>query len=290
MPPGIGSGATCARAEEHPPVGEHRLEDRHLALAVALAPVERDRHLDDARVHRRELREQLRLAGEAALADQSVAVARSMPPGASTPGRRGRTRTRSSPRARGRDARPSRPLRSAARRCALTPTIRQSASTTSAPRRTSSSICGSAPRSLVVSASSVTISASGSRRCQGGREAGPERRAGTLVDLQLDELDRKRPGVSLDERRRLVRRAVVDDEDAGARPEQVARLRQVGEEGRQVVFLVVRRDDEEELRPPHRAPSSRPPTHTISSTMLTCCPLSHASMSGRARVRSLGAG
>jgi hypothetical protein len=44
-------------------------------------------------------------------------------------------------------------------------------------------------------------------------EARPERRAGTLVDLEPDELDRQRSVVRLDERRRRIRRAVVDDED-----------------------------------------------------------------------------
>ena len=37
---------------------------------------------------------------------------------------------------------------------------------------------------------------------QRGREAGPERRAGALVDLEPDELDRQRAGVRLHERRR----------------------------------------------------------------------------------------
>ena len=45
-----------------------------LLSAVPPAGVEADRHLLDARAERRHLRQDLRLAGEAALADQLVAV------------------------------------------------------------------------------------------------------------------------------------------------------------------------------------------------------------------------
>src|SRR4051794_39405056 len=61
-------------AGHHAGVAGHRRQNAHLALALAVGPVEGDRDLGDAGAEAGELDQQLRLAGEAALADQRVAV------------------------------------------------------------------------------------------------------------------------------------------------------------------------------------------------------------------------
>ena len=119
------------------------------------------------------------------------------------------------------------------------------ASTRSAPPAASSSIAGSWSRSLVVSASSVTIMLDGLEPVESRVEAGAERCARALVLRQPNELDGQRPAVVLDEQVGAVLRAVVDDDHPAARRQRPAVSLQVGEEARQVVHLVERRDDEQ---------------------------------------------
>ena len=88
----------------------------------------------------------------------------------------------------------------------------------------------------------------GSRALERGAEPLAEGGARALVLLEPDELDRQRAVVGPHELGRLVRRAVVDDEDARAGAQQRARLQQVVEQRRQVLLLVERRDHEQELR------------------------------------------
>ena len=114
-----------------------------------------------------------------------------------------------------------------------------------------SSIAGSCSRSLVVSASSVTIMLVALAAVESRVEAGAERCARALVLRQPNELDGQRPAVVLDEQVGAVLRAVVDDDHPAARRQRPAVSLQVGEEARQVVHLVERRDDEQDR--PRRA-------------------------------------
>ncbi len=153
------------------------------------------------------LREQLSLAGEAGLADQAVAVV-----GVCVAQRRGpvdaeERRDGLRLRGRARDARRTRRRRSAAAAERSRSPSPGRPARRPRPLRPGRSSPASASRSLVVSASSVTTSASSWAALERGEEARAKRRSGALVLLELDELDRQRAVVGLDDARPCVLRS-----------------------------------------------------------------------------------
>ena len=169
-----------------PRVAGHRRQHAHLALALALGPVEGHGDLGDLGAQARELDQQLGLAGEAALADQRRRRARRSPRAASTRGRRGRTTTPCWRSGRRRGGSRDDAAFDRKRRCArdvgqLAAGVVGGEHDVGALGGRRTSCASSASRSLVVSDSIVMIRSSSPAMLQRAAEAGVERAARALV-------------------------------------------------------------------------------------------------------------
>ena len=239
--------AASAAAEEAPVAGERRA-DRHLALADTARAVEVDGDLLDPGAERRDLREQLRLAGEAGLGDELVSVT----PARLTEHRRAvdaeegrdRARVEAEQQPHGRAGAPAEEAADEADVDHLPAAVHRGehearAGVDVAEHRVER--VEIARRVRLERDHVRVVVAHGERRV----ESGAERCARTAVLTVRHELRRDGPVVARHPLPRAVARPVVDDEELAPLGKQLRPALEILEQPRQVLDLVERGDDEE---------------------------------------------